>query len=178
MPKETETCIQGRVCSLVPYAKDTVPKYHAWMQSPELLYLTGSLPLTLEEEYGVHESWSSDPNKITFLISLPGNFETRKEAIDHLVGDVNLYISETEDLQNQGEIEVMIAESSARRKGIASEALQLMMNYAKTAHNISEFIAKIKMDNKPSITMFERLGFSLHQKNEIFEEVVYRKALD
>ena len=33
-----------------PYVKPMIPKYHQWMQDPELLYLTASEELTLDEE--------------------------------------------------------------------------------------------------------------------------------
>jgi hypothetical protein len=35
----------------VPYLKGMIETYHSWMQDPEVLYNTGSEPLTLEEEH-------------------------------------------------------------------------------------------------------------------------------
>jgi len=46
-----------------------------------------------------------------------------------MVGDVNLFWNDHDDA-NTAEIEVMVAERSCRRKGVASEALQLFMAYA------------------------------------------------
>ena len=37
--------------TLVPYKPIHVPKYHNWMKEPEMLELTASEPLSLEEEY-------------------------------------------------------------------------------------------------------------------------------
>jgi len=38
------------------------------MQDPEILFLTGSEPLTLEEEKENQASWLLDPSKFTFII--------------------------------------------------------------------------------------------------------------
>lgn len=65
----------------IPYTKEVVETYHKWMQDPEILYLTGSEPLTLEEEYENQLSWLNDPLKHTFII---------KEG-DVLIGDINLF---------------------------------------------------------------------------------------
>jgi hypothetical protein len=42
---------------------------------------------------------------------------------------VNLYLNDPDD-PHTGEIEVMVAEESSRRKGIAGEAVMLMSAYA------------------------------------------------
>jgi hypothetical protein len=49
-------CIQGDKVDLVPYRKQHVATYHAWMQRDELLASTASERLTLEEEYEVRRS--------------------------------------------------------------------------------------------------------------------------
>ncbi|KAF9611229.1 hypothetical protein IFM89_027779 [Coptis chinensis] len=60
--------IEGEKVILVPYMKQHVPKYHDWMQDPDLLQATASEPLTLDQEYQMHHSWTQDPNKYTFII--------------------------------------------------------------------------------------------------------------
>lgn len=39
-------------------------RYHQWMKSAELLRLTGSEPLTLEEEYDMQQSWLIDSDSM------------------------------------------------------------------------------------------------------------------
>ena len=63
-----ETTIQGSKVVLVPYRQEHVAKYHEWMKSEELQELTGSEPLSLEEEYVMQETWHRDPDKCTFIV--------------------------------------------------------------------------------------------------------------
>jgi RimJ/RimL family protein N-acetyltransferase len=71
----------------------------------------------------------------------------------------------------QGEINVMVAETWARRLGVASQAILLMMIYGARHLGIARFVAKISEDNKASIKLFERLGFHQSACVECFQEV-------
>lgn len=71
-----------------------------------------------------------------------------------MAGDVNLFFHDFED-EKAAEINVMIADSSSRRKGLAKEALSLMMNYAIHHLHASKFIAKISDSNEASLTLFK-----------------------
>lgn len=48
-----------------------------------------------------------------------------------MAGDVNLYWNDIEE-PNTVEIEIMVAEAKCRRKGVAYEALNILMAYAVT----------------------------------------------
>lgn len=61
----------GEKVVLVPYMREHVVRYHQWMQDPALLLATGSEPLTLDQEYQMHLSWTNDPNS---LFSKPSLF--------------------------------------------------------------------------------------------------------
>lgn len=63
-----ETCLIGPKTILVPYRPEHVKKYHEWMQSPFLLEMTASEPLSLEEEIEMQQSWKNDDNKCTFIV--------------------------------------------------------------------------------------------------------------
>jgi RimJ/RimL family protein N-acetyltransferase len=174
-------CIEGRKCRLVPYTKDLVDQYHSWfLNDPELLHLTGSELLTIEEEYTNQESWAVDECKLTFLI--------RDSTVDppkSLCGDINAFFSEyfesdwidkdEPDSSPSGklvEINLMIAERQSRRKGIAREALEIFSEYI--LNNISDvrlFVAKIQMDNMASIKLFESLGYREFRRIECFNEI-------
>ena len=115
------------------------------------------------------------------------------------VGDVNLFIHDylqsepdsESDTDNHGdeccvtleddddkkpsivEVEIMIAERSARRKGYGHVAIQLIMQYAVEWLHMERFIAKIIDDNNPSISMFKALQYKLYLSVECFNEVHY-----
>ncbi len=58
-----------------------------------------------------------------------------------------------------GEVEIMIAEPSARGQKLGWESICLMLRYGFEHLQIQTFEAKIKMDNLSSIAMFQKLKF-------------------
>jgi len=54
---------------------------------------------------------------------------------------------------------ILISSEKDKQKGYASEALQLLTNYAFTHLNVHQVYANIPEDNLPSIKLFEKLGF-------------------
>mmetsp|Transcript_6935 Transcript_6935/g.8773 ORF Transcript_6935/g.8773 Transcript_6935/m.8773 type:complete len:264 (+) Transcript_6935:65-856(+) len=68
MKQNYETCLIGEKVILVPYRPEHVQKYHEWMLSPFLLEMTGSEPLSLDEEIKMQESWKHDETKCTFIV--------------------------------------------------------------------------------------------------------------
>ena len=54
-----------------------------------------------------------------------------------MIGDVNLFLNDTDDI-HCGEIEIMIAEITARRKGYGIEALSTFVRYG--SQNVILFI--------------------------------------
>ncbi|XP_020682500.1 N-acetyltransferase 9-like protein, partial [Dendrobium catenatum] len=111
--EEAAVSLEGKKAILVPYMREHVPKYHEWMKDPALLLATGSEPLTLDQEYEMHLSWTKDPNKHTFIVLdkelIKGGFLNGEPHIEAMVGDVNMYMNDLDDLQ-LAEIEIMIAE--------------------------------------------------------------------
>lgn len=170
MKVNCETVLEGRKIVLVPYRKEHVPRYHDWMQSPELLEQTASERLTLDQEYEMQQSWFLDENKCTFII-LDRNKWVHPEVteIECMAGDVNLFFDDSQ--QEVAEIEIMIAEPSCRRCGLGREALLAMMNYGVTCLGVKKYVAKIGCGNEPSLALFRKLGFVEISVSEVFKEV-------
>ncbi|KAK0200027.1 GNAT domain-containing protein [Desarmillaria ectypa] len=110
-----------------------------------------------------------------------------------MAGDVNMFLNGAPENRDEfmAELEIMIAEPEYRRGGLALEALQLMLQYA-TANNFlperspvpaafpkpsllpvppSSLVARIGDTNLPSIRLFEKLGFKITKRIEVFSEV-------
>ncbi|CBI28405.3 hypothetical protein VitviT2T_018085 [Vitis vinifera] len=167
-------CLEGKKVILVPYMKEHVPKYHQWMQDPALLQATGSEPLTLDQEYEMQLSWTQDPNKRTFIVldkeMVDGDFIQGHPHVEAMVGDVNIYMNDLDDSQ-MAEIEIMIAETKSRGKGLGKEAILMMMAFAIETLGIHVFRAKIGESNQASLNLFRKLGFEEASYSEIFKEV-------
>ncbi|KAJ1838929.1 hypothetical protein LPJ57_010988, partial [Coemansia sp. RSA 486] len=113
------------------------------MKSPFLQEMTGSEPLSIEEEYAMQKTWRTDNDKCTFII-LSKEAQESAEACDiydnsKMIGDVNFYLNDHYN-PHEAELEVMIAESECSGKGIATEVLKLMMHYAVNHVGVTDFV--------------------------------------
>ncbi|KAH6596521.1 hypothetical protein BASA50_005071 [Batrachochytrium salamandrivorans] len=174
MRKNAFTALVSQETSLilVPYTPEHVPVYHDWMKSPYLREMTASEPLTLEQEYEMCDSWRTDETKCTFIVlsqSMSGNRHGPLNDMAGMIGDVNLYFNDVYD-KSSAEIEIMIAEPSARHKGYGRRAVLLMMTYGIENLGVSKYTAKISLTNIPSHDLFESLGFKVVSVSEIFQE--------
>ena len=150
--------IRGGKVTLVPYTRDKVETYHGWMQDPFLLEMTGSEPMTLEEEYDMQRSWKEDSEKCTFIITALD--ESWQRFV--MVGDMNLFLTR-EDSPVDGEksplvaeINVMVADERFRHKGLAKETILLTMHYGVKRLGVDKFMCKIQETNTASRNLFVR----------------------
>ncbi|KAM9971664.1 hypothetical protein ACTFIW_011647 [Dictyostelium discoideum] len=182
MKINSNTIIIGKKVILVPYKKKHVEKYWKWMQSEEIREQTASEELTIEEEFENQESWFKDDHKITFIIldkdllledEKEENGYSNENDIKSMIGDVNIFFNQYED-EGTAELEVMIAESTSRRKGLAREAISIIMGYGieylSTITN--KYIVKIGESNQPSIQMFKSMNFKQIGSVNVFKEIL------
>lgn len=173
--------LEGKQVIFVPYMTEHVPRYHEWMKDPALLQATGSEPLTLEEEYAMQQSWTTDPQKCTFIVldkqRMVGDFVHGEPHVEAMAGDVNLYMNDLDDFQT-AEIEIMIAEPQSRGRGLGKESVLLMMVFAVEHLDIHTFRAKIGESNVTSLHLFRSLGFKDITYSEVFKEVTLELSAD
>ena len=171
--------VLGHRLALVPYLPHHVVQYHEWMQRPELLADTCSEPLSLAEEVENQVAWLNSSDKLTFILLAPSSLISGEAACADsnlrsqwtMIGDCNIFVPH--DVEDQGvEVEVMIAEPSFRRKGLAREAVALLMCYAMETLPHRRFVAKILEDNAASRALFEgALGFHVFKEVKVFNEI-------
>lgn len=80
------------------------------MQRPDLLHLTCSEPLTLDEEFENQKEWQVDPNKLTFIVldrRFPNLSVVEDNQLGSMAGDVNVFIGGVLE-SGEAEIDVMI----------------------------------------------------------------------
>ncbi|XP_072098391.1 alpha/beta-tubulin-N-acetyltransferase 9 [Mobula birostris] len=173
-----DVLLRGQLAVLVPYNARHVPRYHQWMKSEELLKLTASESLTLEQEYQMQRSWQEDDDKCTFIVldkvRWTSGLYTEEDC---MVGDVNLFLTDPED-PTMAEIEIMIAEPNFRGKGFGKEVTLMMMYYGVTKLGIRKFQAKINLENIISIAMFQNMHFEKVSVSDVFQEVTLWLIMD
>ena len=129
---------------------------------------------TSEPLYGVYEEQYTREDVVQFIenqqrYSLAENEQLRLMICLHSgerLGCVDL----TEYDGEKAVVSILIFDLCNRRKGFAENALQLLIEYAKTL-GLQTLYANILPENLPSISLFKKLGF------EAVDSMLYRKAL-
>lgn len=73
------------------------------------------------------------------------------------IGCLDLF--EYEPMHQRAGLGILIADQSERRKGLASEALELVINYAWEILQLQQLFCNISDQNTPSLALFEKHGF-------------------
>ncbi|KAE9366147.1 N-acetyltransferase [Stipitochalara longipes BDJ] len=190
-----KTAISTSSILLVPYEAHHVTTYHEWMKDPVIQDTTASEPLTLDEEYAMQRSWRTDHDKLTFIVCQPLPKVQEDGAVmrtvvlgkddtsDRMLGDVNLFLTPADEDEEGciGELELMIAPTSHRRRGYGRAAILTFLCYIeKHLEKILEeyrrglvkedgedggkmkllmLRVKIGGKNEKSIGLFEGIGF-------------------
>ncbi len=78
---------------------------------------------------------------------------------DKVVGTIDLFDFDANHLR--AGIGILIADKEDRRKGYASEAIQLVTEYCFEALNLNQVYCNIAADNEVSVAMFVKLGYKI-----------------
>ena len=148
---------------MVPYCEKHVPEYHEWMKSPELQRLTGSEPLTYEEELQMQKSWRDSEDKCTFIILHKETFDEDQDEIRAMIGDTNIFLNE-----KIGEAEIMIAKSKFRGQKLGKERKEsFFLQRFKFSKKIVKFLTKILKYNCKNCNTYSMFRMGIHDPNVV-----------
>jgi diamine N-acetyltransferase len=139
--------------SLVPVEPEHLELLYKWENHPDVWRVSNTrVPLSkfalakyIENSH--RDIWESREQRL--VIELNEN----KKA----VGTIELF--DFDPYHSRAGIGVMVFDAEDRRKGYASSAILLLMQYAKNELGIQQLYANIAQSNNASISMFEKLGF-------------------
>ncbi len=162
---------------LVPFDAAFVEKYFSWMSDKQLAADTDSEGITVEDIREVQKMYACSDKDVCFIIAFdpdgkvdPARLQDGStkvsELADMIVGDVNLFTPK----KGVFEINIMIAEKSMRKKGVASAAFKMAADYARSIGK-ELIIAKINSSNEASLKFFEKLGFERVKEIPAFQQV-------
>ncbi|MBN8697135.1 MAG: GNAT family N-acetyltransferase [Bacteroidetes bacterium] len=81
------------------------------------------------------------------------------DASHKSVGSIDLF--DFDPNHQRAGVGVLIADKSDRKKGYASEALKLLIDYCFTTLNLHQLYCNITVDNESSIILFQKHGFMI-----------------
>lgn len=134
--------------------KDAYTSYN-WRNNPEIWALTGSKPdklITVEDELCWIRNVISTPNDHRFAII----------ADDKYIG--NIYLTNAEN--DEAQYHIFIGEESYWGKGIATEASELLINYAKNKLKLKRIYLEVNSNHIKATKLYEKLRFESYKIDE------------
>jgi hypothetical protein len=160
----------------------------------------------------MQRSWQTDHDKLTFIACQPlpksqdkserrTVFVSKDDAPDRMLGDVNLFLSPADEDEEGciSELELMIAPTTARRKGYGRAAILTFLSYIENhldeilieyrngiggqeAGKMKLLMLRVKIGgkNEKSIGLFEGIGFVKTSEGENYfgeVEMVFEGAI-
>lgn len=149
-----------------------------WENNPEHWKVSGTeVPYTLDEMH------SFINNHLPIQVTGQLRFMIIEIQGEKAIGTIDLFDANFKN--GFAGVGVLIGEKDFRKKGIASESLNLLIEFCKDRLDLYNLHCSIHADNQPSIDLFEKCGFKkigirkdwyLH-KGERIDEYLYQLCL-
>ena len=134
----------GARVRLRPLRASDATVYAAWMADDELRELTGTEePLTEDDVIGAARLAEADEGVAAFVVLTADGDGAEGSAEWTMVGDVNIRMNDPDD-PRRAEVDVMVAERSARRKGVAAAAVRAALAHGTQRMGAGSFVAKVR----------------------------------
>ncbi len=137
---------------IAPFFADTNALFH---------YLPDKLmPRNDEQLRDLMEDWNDGERNLVFSCRYEGR----------TIGIVSL--SDIDFVSGNGEMGVMISDVEVRGRGLATEAVMLMLDYAFGELRLHRVTVRVAPENEPSLLLFRKVGFVLEGR---MREVMRRR---
>jgi RimJ/RimL family protein N-acetyltransferase len=144
--------LEGNLVKLGPFTREYISDYHMWLQDPYILRMTESDPNTsLEEVYEMRDDIEKSDDKIHYIIF---DKKTNKP-----IGDIDLRGINIDNGVKSAESAIMIAEPEYRKRGYATDALNLILGLGFKKFGINNVTALVLYSNEPSIGLYKKFCF-------------------
>lgn len=143
----------GRVIYLRPLTVEDMDRCVGWFNDPSVTaHLNkGHFPNTRAQQVAHFEKIHASRGDMQFGIAMVEG--------DELVGSIGLH--HIDWIHRRGDISIVVGETSAQRRGVASEAIGLIVAHAFEKLNLHKVTAGMWVTNEGSRKAFERNGFAL-----------------
>ncbi len=151
--------------TLVPVIQSIENRHNwlRWLNDPDInKWMYSDKPYTLQEVYRWIDRVVRDPKRHYFSIVSEGK----------PVGFVSL--REDHKPSNTAEIGIVIGEKDKQSRGIGSETIKQVLEYAKNETSLTSIRANIKPTNEKSIRLFTSFGFTFTEDITV-EGVQFKK---
>lgn len=130
---------------------DVNENYYRWMNDEEITAFTESrfMPYSIEKIKDYVTKIDEHSNTVFLAII---DKATNKHIGNIKLGNINW-------IHRSADIGIIIGEKDFWGKGYASEAIELITNYAFNKLNLNKLVAGCYIDNKGSINAFKKVGF-------------------
>lgn len=148
--KQIELPLVGETVYLDALTEDDFRALDSFFRRPQDLYYyipTPVFPRTAAQLRKMMADWSDFRKNFTFAI----RFE------DHLAG--LLHLDDVDTINGHAEIGIALTDPSMRGRGIAAQAINVMLRYAFLELGLERITARIIDGNEPSKKLFTGLGF-------------------
>ena len=143
--------LSGEQIYFKPFSRADIPIWHSWFNSQELTehMNKGAFPNTEEAQEEFFQRLSKSKTDVQLAIAL--------KTDDSLVGIVGIHSINW--LHHRGDVSIFVADTKHWGKGIATEAISLIVRHAFTKLNLRRLTSGMSSLNTGSRKSFEKNGF-------------------
>lgn len=171
--------LTGQKVRLRPVEKDDATRLLLWENDPRHWKVSGTeVPFSMSAilEYIVQAQHIRSHGQLRLIICRVEDSEP--------VGTLDLYNADFKHLR--AAVGILIAEEEFRNRGYASEALELLEEYAYKFLGLQNLHCSVHSNNAPSRTLFEKAGYEqvgrrkawFLENKEWIDELLYQKWLE